>query len=188
MNYLLKANKQPLAWVLPISLLLGGQSAAMANSTNQIENAGTAVQILIPAIALGTTIVHEDGHDGTVQFFKSLAASQITTEVLKNVTHERRPNGGCCKSFPSGHTSAAFMGASFIHKRYGLRYAIPAYLGATFVGYSRVQAKKHYTHDVLAGAAIGTLSSFYFTKPYKGFTVSPMAEKGGLGLSLGKEW
>jgi hypothetical protein len=33
------------------------------------------------------------------------------------------------------------MGASFIHERYGLKYAIPAYVAASFVGYSRVESK-----------------------------------------------
>lgn len=83
----------------------------------------------------------------------------------------------------------AFTGASFIHKRYGLKYAIPAYVAATYVGYSRVHVKAHYTKDVLAGAALGAASSFYFTKPYKGVSVEPTAYRdGGLGLSLSKTW
>ena len=57
-------------------------------------------------------------------------------------------------SFPSGHTAAAFAGASFIHKRYGLKQALLPYVLASFVGYSRIQAKKHYWYDVLAGASI----------------------------------
>ena len=62
------------------------------------------------------------------------------------------------------------MGAAFIHKRYGWKYSIPVYVGATFVGYSRVQADKHFVEDVIAGATVGIFSSFYFTKSYKGFT------------------
>lgn len=80
------------------------------------------------------------------------------------------------------------MGASFIHERYGLEYAIPAYVAATFVGYSRVQAKKHYIHDVLAGAALGSATSFYFTKPYKGATVTPVADSGFYGVVVSSDW
>lgn len=44
---------------------------------------------------------------------------------------------------PSGHTSAAFQGDAFIHKRYGFDYAIVPYMGAIFTGYSRVHANKN---------------------------------------------
>jgi len=67
---------------------------------------------------------------------------------------KKRPTGSN-QSFPSGHTSAVFQGAAFIHKRYGLKQAAAAYIGATFVGYSRVESDKHFTEDVIAGAALG---------------------------------
>jgi membrane-associated phospholipid phosphatase len=82
----------------------------------------------------------------------------------------------------------AFQGATFIHKRYGKKYSIPAFIGAAFVGYSRVEADKHYTEDVLAGAAIGICSSLYFTRPYKGFTVTPTANGGTYGLTFAKRF
>ena len=77
--------------------------------------------------------------------------------------------------FPSGHTSAAFQGASFIHYRYGLKKAIVPYIAATFVAYSRVYSEKHYLHDVLAGAFIGTFSNYYFVSKYKDMTIKPVA-------------
>ena len=79
---------------------------------------------------------------------------------------KERPNGRDEDYFPSGHTSMAFQGASFIHKRYGLEYSIPAYIGAGFVAYSRVEADEHDVADVVAGAALGIASSMYLTKSY----------------------
>jgi membrane-associated phospholipid phosphatase len=52
------------------------------------------------------------------------------------------------------------------------------YMLAAFVGYSRVESKNHYIHDVAAGAAIGFGSSFLFTKPYPGMKVSVSAASG----------
>ncbi len=157
----------------------------LAYARGRIEKNGDVLQILIPALGFGGTFFYEEGNEGMIQFAKSLAVSQLVTEGLKSATHKRRPNGGCCRSFPSGHTSAAFMGAGFIHKRYSLKYAIPAYIGATYVGYSRVQADKHYVVDVVAGALVGTLSSFYFTKAYKkGVSISPIAGKGIYGVNI----
>ena len=160
----------------------------IASARDTVEKQGDILAIAIPAIGLGSTLFYEEGSDGTIQFLKSFATSEVTTEVLKNVTHKERPNGGCCKSFPSGHASAAFMGASFIHERYGLEYALPAYIGATYVGYTRVHAKKHYTVDVVAGAAVGILSSFYFTEPYKGFNVSESISSDGFEIDITAKW
>jgi len=153
-----------------------------------VEKTGDLLQVLIPAVGLGATFFYEEGDEGTIQFAKSLVASQIITRGLKLAINKTRPNGECCNSFPSGHTSVAFMGATFIQKRYGWKYAVPAYLGAAFVGYSRVQSDKHFTEDVLAAAAIGILSSYYFTKPYKGFQITPLASNGVYGIGIRTSW
>jgi len=76
-----------------------------------------------------------------------------------------RPDGSNSNSFPSGHTSAAFTGATFIHRRYGLNTALSAYAVASFVGFSRVHAQKHYWEDVIAGAALAGVNSWLFAKP-----------------------
>ncbi len=69
--------------------------------------------------------------------------------------------------FPSGHTSTTFQSASFIQRRYGWKYGIPAYALAAFTGYSRINAQKHDGWDVLAGAVVGIGSSYLFTTPYQ---------------------
>ena len=75
-----------------------------------------------------------------------------------------------------------------MRKRYGWEYGVPAYALASFVAYSRVEAREHYPHDVIAGAAIGVLSSFIFTRPYHGWSVQ--AEAGGryYGFRLNRDW
>lgn len=160
------------------------QQSLYANST---EKAGDIIQVLIPSIAYGTTFYLDD-EEGRNQFYKSFGTNLAVTYGLKYAVNRERPNGGD-HSFPSGHTSAAFQGAAFIHKRYGINYAIPAYLGAAFVGYSRVDADKHYTSDVIAGAVIGTLSSFYFTTEYQGYTVKPTVNNNGTyGVNVSKKF
>ena len=51
----------------------------------------------------------------------------------------------------------------FINNRYGVKFGIPSILLASFVGYSRVYAKKHYWEDVLSGALISVISSIFYT-------------------------
>jgi membrane-associated phospholipid phosphatase len=151
------------------------------------DDDGSIMRTLIPAVAYGTTFYMHD-HDGRIQFYKSFFANMGATYALKAAISKERPNGEDDDSFPSGHTSVAFQGAAFIHKRYGLKYAAAAYAGAAYVGWRRVATDNHYTVDVVAGAAIGIASSFIFTKPYKGFAVTPLADNGVYGIAITKQW
>tara|TARA_R110001583_G_scaffold3965_4_gene23844 strand:+ start:3076 stop:3630 length:555 start_codon:yes stop_codon:yes gene_type:complete len=155
-----------------------------ANAQNQVSKNGDILQIAIPLLGFGSTLVFEDGFEGSTQFLKAFATSQLTTLALKKITQQQRPNGDCCDSFPSGHTSTAFMGASFIQYRYGWKYSVPAYIAATYVGYSRVHTNQHYTRDVIAGAAVGIISSYFMTTKYKGFSITPYAIADGVGLQI----
>ena len=160
--------------VVPATLLASSLLLSIeAQAASDIERAGDVLALTIPAVAYGSTYYMDD-KTGRTQFYKAFAANVATTYALKTVVDKERPDGSDNDSFPSGHTALAFGGASFIHKRYGLEYSIPAYVGAAFVGYSRVHADKHDTTDVLAGAAIGGLTSFYVT-PYErdGLSVAP---------------
>ena len=121
------------------------------------------LQIALPAAAYGDTFWHRDW-PGAWEYTESLGTTLGATYTLKYTVNEKRPNGGS-HSFPSGHTSASVSAAEFIRKRYGWEYALPAYALAGFVGYSRVESREHHPHDVLAGAAIGFVQSFIFTKP-----------------------
>ena len=149
--------------------------ATTLNAKNEtIETSGDIIQLLIPLSAYGTTYYLDD-QEGRIQFYKSFSSTILATHTLKYTVREKRPNGNNTQSFPSGHTSAAFQGASFIHYRYGLKKAILPYLGASFVAYSRVYSKQHYFHDVVAGAFIGTFSNYYFTTKHKDITIKPIA-------------
>ena len=161
-------------FILPCTFAL---SAALLTTTtyaaSDIERAGDILAVGIPAIAYGSTY-YKDDKAGRKQFYQAFATNVATAYTLKSLVDKERPDGSDNDSFPSGHTALAFGGASFIHKRYGLEYSIPAYVGASFVGYSRIHADKHDTTDVLAGAALGTLTSLYVT-PYEheGLRIAP---------------
>ncbi len=82
------------------------------------------------------------------------------------------------QSFFSGHASSAFFSAAFLNARLrtimrqrmsnseydNWRWAPPTALfgWATFVGWSRIHAYKHFPSDVLAGALAGTLMAELF--------------------------
>ncbi len=99
-----------------------------------------------------------------------------TGYILKGIIQEKRPDykpGDHRDSFPSGHTFAAFIGPTFVHQRYGFWQSLPAYVLASFVGYTRVLAKRHYWHDVIGGALVAYGSSLIWVKPYKKLEIEP---------------
>ena len=64
------------------------------------------------------------------------------------------------KSFPSGHTSAAFAAATSLTIAFPKWYvATPSFLWASAVGYGRMHLGVHYPSDVAVGAAIGAGSA-----------------------------
>jgi membrane-associated phospholipid phosphatase len=153
------------------------------------EKTGDIVQVLIPATAYLTTFALDD-KEGRNQFYKSFFVNLGVTHGLKVAINKQRPENHGDYSFPSGHTSASFQGAAFIHRRYGWKFAIPAYAAAAYVGWSRVEGEsdKHDVTDVAAGAAIGVISSFYFTKPRHNLVVTPYVDGKTFGLSITKKW
>jgi membrane-associated phospholipid phosphatase len=86
--------------------------------------------------------------------------------ALKLMVNKKRPDGSNSASFPSFHTSNTFAVATFLQRRYGWKFGVPAYAIATYVGWGRIYAKKHDFIDVLAGAAIGVGSALIYTRPF----------------------
>jgi len=147
-----------------------------------IQTAGDVLQFAVPAFSVGTIASKHDGK-GAVQLLKSYALSMGTTWLLKVTVPEERPNGGN-HSFPSGHTSNVFTSAEFMRVRYGLKWGLPLYVTGVFVAYSRVESDQHHVQDVIAGAAIGIVSSHIFTRPFHGWNVSLNAGRAGFAASF----
>jgi len=161
-----------------------GAGGSRASAADGVETAGDILQFAIPATAAGLTLSHRDGQ-GAMQLAESIALNVGVTYVLKYAIDEPRPDHGG-QSMPSGHTSISFTGAEFMRKRYGWEYGLPAYAAASFVAYSRVEAHRHHPRDVIAGAGIGILSSYIFTRPYKGWSLSIEGDTKNVGVRLSR--
>ncbi|GIU29325.1 phosphatase PAP2 family protein [Shewanella sp. MBTL60-007] len=161
------------------------QSEIFEGQSGTISDLGDVVQIALPAGALIGSLWIGDT-EGAWQLAKGAAATGIITHTMKFGYERLRPDGSESNSFPSGHTSAAFSGAAYIHHRYGNAWGIPAYAAATFVGASRVWANRHYVDDVLAGGSIAVFSSLYFTDPYNSsdLVIVPSFGEDHIGLAM----
>lgn len=138
-----------------------------------METAGTAVAIALPVVAGGLTL-YKDDWKGTAQLAVSTVFTVGTVYALKHLVRECRPFAEPCSkggnnwdSFPSDTSALAFAPAQFLWQRYGWEYGVPAYAAATFVGWSRVDAKKHHWYDVAASAGISLLYNEVFTTRYR---------------------
>ena len=167
-------------------MLFGLMAGIDVQAYDRIEQAGDVLVVALPVAAAGLTLGFKDCQ-GTLEFGESAALAMGTTYALKFTIDKTRPNGES-QSFPSGHAAMSFSSAEFIRKRYGWEYGVPAYAIATFVAYSRVEAGQHYTIDVIGGTAIGILSSYLITRPYKDWNIQPEAGYSYYGIRLVHSW
>lgn len=182
-------SRLPRAVAAAVVMLACALCVTLAGADSGAERAGDIAQVVIPAAA-GLSALAWGDLEGTGQFCKSLVGALGITYALKYTVDRDRPEGHGAHSFPSGHTAAAFQGAAFIERRHGWYYGLPCYLGAAFVGWSRIEAEadKHDAIDVFGGAAVGALMSYCFTTRYKGAAFVPTVEQGRYGVCISARW
>lgn len=169
--------------VIAAAVAIASPSSAQA-SAHGWGKASSIGRTLLVGAALGVPAVQGDWR-GDLEAAGSLVAAGGTTFVLKELIHERRPDRSDDRSFPSGHTSISFAAAATLEKRYGWQAGLPALAVASFVGLARVQADKHYVHDVIAGAVIGGVSGLLITGRHDDrVQLTPWSTHGGGGLDL----
>ena len=81
-----------------------------------------------------------------------------TVEGLKLIVNSERPDHSNNKSFPSGHTAWANLGASIIDYEFSERsplFPICAYGFADAIAIHRIASHRHHPVDIFAGSAIG---------------------------------
>jgi membrane-associated phospholipid phosphatase len=124
------------------------------------------------SIAYGIVSKNKPLRDRGYEMVMSMGFAAVITQSLKVTVDRTRPadrypgevfvekpvHG---HSFPSGHTTIAFAAATTATLQYKKWYiAVPAYVWAGAVGYSRIYAGEHYPSDVLAGAVVGAGSAW----------------------------
>ena len=128
----------------------------LTSTEKNIETFGTGIAIALPLTAGGIALYKHD-RVGVAQLLVETTLTVGTAYALKHIVREERPDGSDFQSFPSDTTALAASGSSFLWRRYGWEYGLPAAAMTQFVSYSRVQAHQHRWYDTLAssGIAIG---------------------------------
>jgi membrane-associated phospholipid phosphatase len=113
--------------------------------------------ILTPfLVSTGISLISDDnrGSQKSWRYGEALTATYVAVNVLKHVCKENRPDGSGTDSFPSGHAALAFTSAAVLDSSQPGRGWI-GYLAAGLVSWERVEDRKHFWRDVIAGAVIG---------------------------------
>jgi len=216
-----KLHSNPLSLIPPgVAILYGASSFFIKPVRNvdyyihgRIERSNSAFNTNAETYFLFTPIVMVYGLDlvgvaGKNTFIDQTALlglsgifAEISDESLKHLTHRLRPNEQDYYSFPSGHTTIAFMGAEFLAQEYSEKspiYTVIGYTAAVTTGIFRMYNRDHWFSDVVAGAGFGVLSTkaAYLVYPYlrnalthkgkhgKSTMIMPMYQDGAIGLSF----
>lgn len=100
--------------------------------------------------------------DRTLMYGISTIVSGGAAVTLKRISSVTRPDGSAPTSFPSGHTTTAFVAAEFLNQEFkhkSVLYSIGGYAIATATGIARMYNNRHYLSDVICGAGIGILTT-----------------------------
>lgn len=123
--------------------------------------------LYVPAVAvLGLNLAGVRGKnnliDATFLYGLSSGIANSIVVPLKRFAKEQRPDSSDALSFPSGHTTTAFVSAEFLRQEYK---DISPWIGAAgygcaiITGYLRMYNNKHWFSDVIAGAGVGIIST-----------------------------
>ena len=141
------------------------------SNTRLITNFKTGIddytQFFGPVMTVGLKL---GGYEGRSDWGRLLGSSLMSYAIMagfvngiKYTASEMRPDGSTANSWPSGHTATSFVGATILHKEYGMTrspwFSVAGYGVATATGVMRILNNRHWISDVLSGAGIGIMST-----------------------------
>jgi undecaprenyl-diphosphatase len=126
--------------------------------------------VQLPLVAL-VWWLHRGASEGKTLWWMTLASFLLSTalvHLIKRRVKRMRPVAHTevrflvpetrHGSFPSGHTATTFALAAVVAWHFP-EFAVPLFLLAAIIGYSRVYVGVHFLSDVVAAAIIGVLSA-----------------------------
>lgn len=144
---------------------------ADTEASNDLRHYGDVGQFLGPiaggALAVSGWTQHDDYQKKVAwDLFESFLWANAVSETFRIALGRLRPSATddpfelrpvkLSSSFPSGHTISAFAAATTLSDYYPTwKVALPAYMAATAVGFSRIYSNNHWGSDVVGGALMG---------------------------------
>ena len=117
-------------------------------------NPGTHFAIAGAMYAYGLWQRDDHTYEVAKSMINALSINGLITMATKVALRTEVPNGNEF-GWASGHTSSSFAFATVLYHHYGPWVGVPMMAFASFVGYERIDSKRHDFSDVVAGALIG---------------------------------
>ena len=133
--------------------------------------------------AIGHAVGSRRGADAGRDLVRAQISALSWTYVYKYAVDRTRPNGDP-RSCPSGHASATFATAMVLQEHYGWKVGLPVFAAAALTAASRITVNKHWTSDVVFGAAVGMASGRTVTLHLRqrALVLHPLVVPGGGGV------
>ena len=178
---------------------LNGFSADIAKVGNSWGELPIAASVVLGLYSYGALTDNFEHKKTSYNMLKAGIYAGISTQMLKYAVGRDRPNAtasdesysGSGHAFPSGHTSFAFALSTAYAESVdnpSIWRRLGAYGLATATAYARVHDNKHWTSDVVAGAALGIATGLFVTNKHKSrksggwdIIVSPLPGGGSIG-------
>lgn len=174
---------------------------AMADQASGVGDTGDIMgsRLVLGGSVVGLFVAGQLAPEGrfrvvTFDLTQGLLINGVLTVLSKEAVGRMRPDSSDARSFPSGHTSGSFMIATVLGHHLGPRVGVPAFLVASFIGVSRVEANAHFMSDVVAGATLGIIVGRTVTAHLgrgairSRLSLSPVAAPGGGGVLVTYRW
>ena len=154
------------------------ENTPVFGSTDHAQEASDNLRTATTLAMVGTTLAIPNGSgawetrpERIVLDFLTVQLNNSLTSGLKHLTDRERPDGVGNDSFPSGHTSQAFVHVEVaclnLDELRGLSEGWRTALKTSFraiawgTAWARVEGGKHYPSDVLFGAALGNFVAIF---------------------------
>lgn len=111
-------------------------------------------------IGIAVTQFVLDQNNG-LKHLRGLILGSVSHITLSYIFQRPRPNNQSDflpydSSFPSGHTTSAFVTAGSLAYAYGWKGGLPAYLIAGAISISRIREERHWASDIISGVVLGS--------------------------------
>ena len=143
------------------------------SGTKAVKVSGDVLLAAMPVATVATVLAMKDWTGAKQGFFTGVTTLGVSY-LLKFTVKKDRPDHSNRYSFHA-----------FVQRRYGWKWGAPAYVLASYVGWSRVYGRKHDWWDVAAGAVIGAGCAYIYTRPFAQnhrLVISPLTDGNSFGV------
>lgn len=148
-------------------------------------------------LSLGGVRSRHGAQDKVIIYLLATSFNALLVYPAKRLIGRERPDKSNLVSFPSGHSSNAFVGATYFWNEYQDVHPVlagAAFANAMVTGILRIYNDKHWASDVICGAGVGMLSAHLANWLYpevkkilpksKKIDIKPVPSTNGFGLVL----